>query len=429
MGEPKPALRYLLLPEVRELNPGNPVQGYLKCFAEQQVFFFSKESIDRRDKLLVMPLKDLPAQDLRDYGKSALRQADWAARLDAVDWQILPKLKTDGIGLLIPEAQQMRTLAAALKVRFRNEVAMQQYDDAIRTAKTLFAMAYHMSEFPLFITDLVGIAIAFVAIGPLEEMLEQPGCPNLYWALTKLPTPLVSLERGGQGERTWIHGEFPWLDDKAPMSEDQIKKMIAHCDKLKGLSNNQPPESMREYLDARARDEGFMRAARRRLVESGLPPERLQRFPVEQVLFLEEMREFESRSQDLMKLLNLPSWQFEPLFREIEPRIKPNKEKPWFFADQLIAAVEKIHRAQARLEQRIALLRHVEALRLYAVDHDGRLPATLAEVSVPLPSDPFTGKPFRYTVEGSTAHLRGSPPQGQESQASFNLHYIVTVRK
>ena len=66
-----------------------------------------------------------------------------------------------------------------------------------------------------------------------------------------------------------------------------------------------------------------------------------------------------------------------------------------------------------RLDQRIALLRHVEALRLYAAEHDGTLPAKLSEVSVPLPDDPFTGKPFRYEVTGNTAHLRGSSAAGR----------------
>src|SRR5439155_18376713 len=82
MASPKPALRYLLLPELKELNPGNPVHGYLLCFAEQQNFFFNKEICERRDKLQSLPLKELPAQELQDYGKFALRQADWAARLD-----------------------------------------------------------------------------------------------------------------------------------------------------------------------------------------------------------------------------------------------------------------------------------------------------------------------------------------------------------
>jgi len=52
------------------------------------------------------------------FGRATLRQADWAARLDKPDWQILQKAKTDGIGLLLPDVQKMRALAAALQQRF-----------------------------------------------------------------------------------------------------------------------------------------------------------------------------------------------------------------------------------------------------------------------------------------------------------------------
>ena len=60
----------------------------------------------------------------------------------------------------------------------------------------MFAMARHMGEHPTLIGGLVGISIATAAIGPMEEMFEQPGSPNLYWALTKLPSPLISIEKG-----------------------------------------------------------------------------------------------------------------------------------------------------------------------------------------------------------------------------------------
>ncbi len=51
MAAPKPALKYLFLPEVREMNPGNPVQWYVRCFAEQRNFFFSKEGVAERSAL------------------------------------------------------------------------------------------------------------------------------------------------------------------------------------------------------------------------------------------------------------------------------------------------------------------------------------------------------------------------------------------
>lgn len=79
--------------------------------------------------------------------------------------------------------------------------------------------------------------------------------------------------------------------------------------------------------------------------------------------------------------------------------------------------------------QRIALLRCVEGLRLYAAGHDGRLPEKLADVPLPLPVDPVTGKPFGYQLDGVTALLRGTSPKGMEKNPAYNVRYEVTIRK
>src|SRR5713226_5054378 len=89
MAAPKPALKYQLLPEVRELNPGNAAQNYLKCFMEQRNFFWSKASAADRARYQTMPLTELPLDEVRNYGRVPLQQADWAARLDTLDWQNL----------------------------------------------------------------------------------------------------------------------------------------------------------------------------------------------------------------------------------------------------------------------------------------------------------------------------------------------------
>ena len=425
MTAPKPALRYLLLPELKEMNLGNPIQNYLKCYMEQQQFFFDKETFKRREEYQSMPLKELPAKDLLDYGRSALRQADWAARLDKPDWQILPKLKTDGIGLLLPDVQQMRALARALQVRFRSEVALGRFDDAIRTAQTMFAMSRHLGEHPTLIGDLVGIAIGAMAINPLEEMLGQPGCPNLYWALTNLPDPLVRLDKGAAGERVWTSWVFRDLDDRSPMSAEQIKKFIADKEPLLGLGTPiKEVQGLRAWLDAQIKDDAVVRAARRRVAEYGLPEERLLRFPADQVILLDEKRAFEVAFDDLIETLAFPAWQGEAIADEI-----PMDKERGLFAAILIPAVSSVRQAQGRLTQRIALLRHVEALRLYASGHKGALPASLSEIPVPLPEDPFTGKPFRYEVIGNTAHLRGTPPRSSEKDPTFRVHYEVTLQK
>src|SRR5262245_21655278 len=90
---PKPALKYLLLPELREMNPGNPIQGYLKCYLEQYRFVFDEQEFDRRRILLAMPLDEPTPGEAPGFSPFALAQLDAAARLDNPDWQILLKLR------------------------------------------------------------------------------------------------------------------------------------------------------------------------------------------------------------------------------------------------------------------------------------------------------------------------------------------------
>ena len=59
---------------------------------------------------------------------------------------------------------------------------------------------------------------------------------------------------------------------------------------------------------------------------------------------------------------------------------------------------------------------------MYAAEHDGKLPAKLDEIRLPLPLDPATGKPFNYKVEGQTVHLHGGP-------LSVQVRYEVTIPK
>ena len=229
---PDPALKYLLLPDLKEMKPGNPIQGYLKCYLEQYRFVFDQQEFDRRKLLLAMPLDEPPAAELRGFGRLALAQIDAAARLDNPDWQILLRLRAEGFETLLPDVQAMRTLARALQARFSREVSSGRIDDAIRTAKSMFAMSRHLGEHPTLIGELVGIAIAAMAINPFEELLQQPGCPNLYWALTNLPDPFLSCKTALEGERLTIWGFSREIDATAPIQRPTaIKKFI---DRLEG---------------------------------------------------------------------------------------------------------------------------------------------------------------------------------------------------
>ncbi|HEV2949437.1 MAG TPA: hypothetical protein VGX70_18825 [Gemmataceae bacterium] len=428
MTAPKPALKYQLLPELKEMNPGNPIQGYLKCFMEQQNFFFNPESVQNREKWGEMPLKDLPLKELQGYrGSGALRQADYAARLDTPDWQVLLKAKSDGTRLLLPDVQQMRMLAVALRVRFRVEVAEGRFDDAIASAKTMFALGRHFEAHPSLIADLVGFAITGIAMHSLEEMIQQPACPNLYWALTGLPRPFVDIHKGLDADRMIWDPEFALLDSTAPMSEQLLSKVIARLrETIIGLVKPEELKNAGSWFQARVTDASHVQAARQRLIEAGIDAKLVKKFPPLQVVLLDEKREFEVWRDDTMKWMTLPYWQGEPGYLASQP---PNQGGLEALLGDLVTSVFKVRGAQARVDRRIAMLRTVEALRLYAADHDGKLPAKLIDLPVPVPDDPITGKPFEYKMDGSTAELHGAPPKAFATNSAFNLRYVISFKK
>jgi hypothetical protein len=433
MPAPKPALKYQLLPEVRELDPGNASFFYLRCFAEQRNFFFSKEANGERARYLSMPLAELATANLHRYGGFALEQADWAARRSTCDWQLVQHLQTDGMELLVPELGRLRILGTALQVRFRAEVAGRHFDDAIRTVKTMFAFARHLGEYPREEANRLGLTVAEQAVSILEEMVQQPGCPNLYWALTDLPCPLVDLRKGVQGDRSLIAAKLRLLRDDAPMTEEQLEKFVSELSGLLGYTRiqaGQPLRNLRATLTAESKDSERIRAARTRLVEPNGLGDTLQRFlqvwrfPDLQVVLLEDKHEYDVQCDERIKLLGLAPWQIDASAESEQSTCCDNG----LFAE-FLPHIREARRAQGRLEQRLALLRHLEALRLYAAEKGGKLPDKLADLSVPLPPDPFTGKPFVYTVEARTAHLRGSPPRGEEQNPCFNVHYEITMQK
>lgn len=392
---PKPALKYLLLPEVRELKSGNATQWYLRCFMEQRQFYFVKESVEQRARYRVMPLKELPAQELRYYAGSVTNQADYGARLDTADWHALERVQNDGSDLRLPELAPLRELGVALQVRFRAEIARGDFDDALKTAKTMLQFARHLGEYPTLAGARTGHAVAEMALEALTELVQQPGAPNLYWALTDLPAPLVDIRKGAQGDRVIADTELRSLRDDAPLPDAEVQELLGRVSGRAGFAREQagkPPRNVRAELTARSKDADAVKAARQRLADAGVA--KASGFSPLHVVLLDEKREYEIRRDDELKRLGLKVWESD----------KTEKASDGLFAD-LVPAVADARRTQAVLEQRIAVLRHVEAIRMYAAEHGGKVPAKLSEVGVPLPADPLTGKPFGYEVKGAVATL------------------------
>lgn len=414
MSAPRPVLKYELLPTVEEIETGSAMQIYLKCFMEQTYFYSNKEAIEEREKYQTMPLKDLP-KELVNYGGKNLRYADRAARLSTIDFQVIEELKRDGINTLLPEIHKLIAVTLALRVRLRAEIAQNKFDAAVGTLKTLYKLGHQLGSHPTLIGNSVGLAIVAQATSCVEEMIQQAECPNLYYALVSLPTPLVSLRSGIQGERLLMVYYLGRLRRDGPESPANLEKFIVELEKR--FETIKPPGKSGDFgrtrLNKRATNPAEVNKARKALVEYGLNPKAVEAMLPLQVVILDESRKFEE-DRDLIS-----SWLMQP-YPQAERALLALEEK-------MLPTYLRVYRAQIRTEQRLRMLQVLEGLRLHAAANEGRLPRTLDEMAVPLPVDPVTDKPFRYTLEEGKAILRGTPPRGMEKEAAFNVIYEVTM--
>jgi len=420
LAAPRPSLKYQLLPSVDEIETGTALQLYLKCFMEQNAFYHDKAAVADREKWQTCALKDLPLDKVRNYGGGSLRYADQAARMSHLDWQIIGDIRKNGAFTLLPEVQKMRSLATALKVRLRGEIAERRFDAAAGTVKTMFKLGSQLGDHPSLIGNLVGIAVVSLAIPCLEEMIQEGG-PNLYWALATLPSPLVSLRQGMQGERMFFVADLNRVVRDGRVDDAGLDKAIGVWGPLFKSEGGKGPD-LKAYIKEHVAKAGHVEAARARLVEYGMAAAVVKEMTPAQVVLLDEQRLFEERMDESSR------WLVQP-YHLAEARLKAEEARGDGFFRFLLSHAGKVHRIQARAEQRLKLLRVLEALRLHAAAHAGALPKSLAEIDVPLPDDPFTGKPFRYEVKDGMATLRGTPPKAEEKSAAYNVVYEVKLTK
>src|SRR5260370_24327295 len=143
----------------------------------------------------------------------------------------------------------------------------------------------------------------------------------------------------------------------------------------------------------------------RAMLAAGRPAERVEAMTPLEVSLLHSFLEYDQALAEWQAVQSLPYWEAQPRMEKIRvaQRRRPRNlaqamrgDGPLFpLAGQFVPAVEKVLMARTRLDRRIAALRNVEALRLYAAAHDGRWPERLEDVKDgPVPLHPATGKPL-----------------------------------
>src|SRR5262249_11096346 len=151
----------------------NAIQAYYRAFSPE--WFANAPNAEQIDKALATPLSDLPRKELKAISNSAqLHEVDLAARREYCDWEMIERIKKEGIGLLLPDVQGFRQFATMLACRARLEMADGQFDKATYTLRTGMAMGKHVGDAPTFINALVGAAICQAMLKQVEELIQGP---------------------------------------------------------------------------------------------------------------------------------------------------------------------------------------------------------------------------------------------------------------
>jgi hypothetical protein len=443
---PTPALSYQLLPDLEVLTPGNAAILYFRAFSPEWFSHRRQHGLtENLDKWKATPLPELPVQELkwlRTYGP--LQELDRAARRETCDWQLTERIRQEGISMVLPELQGFRELGKLLALRARLEMAEGHIDKAVFTLQTGFSMGVHLGELPVLISSLVGLAIVHEMLDQVETLIQQPGAPNLYWALTELPRPYIPLRRPLAGDQLGI-GIWNKLPDireleARPLGRQQLQEYaVAALGLLRGGQDPTiPPPGFGEQVFVAGLTAKFYPIAKQYILEHGVKAERVEAMPTLQVVLLYSLMQYRRLRDDLYKWATLPYWQGSDGVHNAEEqlhRARAQMEEAFTLASTFLPAVARVYVAFARVDRRIAALRCVEAIRLYAADHGGKLPERLHNIAqVPVPIDPMTGKAFIYQAKGDVAILEGPVPPREEPgarasvRAPNSLHYEITLK-
>jgi hypothetical protein len=415
---PTPALKYHLLPTFLERTPGNAMPLYGKAAA----FILESNHWDKTDwrqdqvgKWLQTPLDAIPRDKARQalggfYG--AMGQVELATKRDQCDWDM--SLRQGHVfEILLPEVSEVRWFSYLFALRARLQMAEGKYGEALLSLQVGYSMARQIAEQPFLVSGLVGMSIVARMNYQLLALCQLPNAPNLYWSITALPHPMIDLRKSVEAEYDGLYLQFPQLQTvrRAQYTPEQwnqeLRDVVGKLDQLPTVTGTTPAPPTPEPAVVASHLLAAAPAAKKDLIALGYSQKEVDAMPLAKIALLHTVETFDQLRDDVFKWSHLPYWQAREgldQFAHDLPSLKRRELIP--IASVVLPCVGAFVSAGATTERQLAALRCIEALRLYAAVHNGKLPATLDEIKeVPIPLNPVTGKPFGYHLEGQTAVL------------------------
>jgi hypothetical protein len=437
---PVPALRYRLMPRDLDLKPGNAAPYYYRAQLELKEAMKAIRAKFNEDKELGMwystgadatPIAKLPLEKVRqasqmfdsiydNHLKPAFERNDCDWQLNLEDWRGI-----EIISVHLEEFQNSREIARMLALRIRLAIAERRYDDAIELMKQNYRLGHDVAHVPFLVCGLIGMAIDGITDRTLIELIGNPDSPNLYWALGELSNPPIDMRPAVRFEMDFGPRMFPLIHnaettDHSPQEWNRLfTKMVRDLDTVSGTGEPPQPagtslKDLRAGLLATGIGLAGYSHAKQRLIAEGMDRGRVEKMAVGQVIAIYTERLYRRFADDWENLWQVPYAQSQTLAKQLDQKLEATQ--PFSGREDrellplvtlLLPALQATREAEVRLDREVASLRVIEALRMYAAAHDGKLPDRLEEINeVPVPNNPATGKPFVYRLENATAILK-----------------------
>ncbi len=405
-----------LLPPVIDQQPGNAAPLYFNA-----MLLLTDQRLDEIDKALEQPLQQLALdQSILPMSDSFLTFLDQAARTDHCNWQ--SPWRSQGLNVLLPYLNPMASLTHAIELRTRVHVARSQFEQAITSLQSGFALVNHLQEEPLLIHSLVAANLASKLLKEVQTLIQQPGSPNLYWALSELPHPFTNRTQIARYEAAFLEASFPKLRESRSrtLSVDEWQQLFEQMHNINssGGSTNKIGFALlaaQEYP-----------AARQHLIDEGAKSETVEAMPVQQVIVQHYVAQIRRWSDATLNWFSLPYpialEHSRTTQQQINDEIRQSSNPP----KSIIASLDRATLSLAKVDRTIAALQAVEAVRAYASTHNNQLPQSLDAITdTPAPLDPVTTQPFTYSTTANTAVL--SIPAIAGDKASSAHRYEITL--
>ena len=450
--EPVPTFKYRLTYRPHELVRGNSVAHYMRAFPEGGLEQTWKYLVDHYGEEVddwygdKYPISKLPIDKVIEAASHFDRLTNDhvlpASRCRDTDWGVAYEdiRGPETISFLLPEIQSMRSVCRAMSLQTRVAIAQQHYDRAIELMRANYRLGRDVGKQPILVSGLVGIAVQNITTSDnMVDLIAAPDSPNMYWALSELPRPQVSLrdavrlelaigprmfpilDHPEQQEHAFEEWNALWLRDVSSLVSPDVSGLVDSP-----LSSNS--KQVQSLLGMGAALAGYSHS-KERLVAWGYKADEVEQMAVGQVMAIYQAGAYQRLADRMERSLYVDFPAAKELNRDEQQMFSeagvfgssPDRELlP--IASLLLPAVTVARTASIRTDRELDAVRVIEALRMHAAQNDGKWPKTLDEVTcVPVPNNPATGKPFDYHVEGEVAVLLLPLSDGLRVQRRYEL--------